>query len=695
MNIFQSRNSLSRCFFRTDLSGQDTSGRDTSVMAAQTSFAAPPTPWSRTLAEPNIHESAYVHVFSNLIGDVRVGENVLIAPGTSVRADEGTPFHIGSRTNLQDGVVVHGLEQGRVEGDDGECYSVWIGNNTSITHMALVHGPAYVGNDCFIGFRSTVFNARVGSGSIVMMHCLIQDVEIPPGKYVPSGSIIIHQQQADRLPDVQQQDQHFATHVIGVNEALRSGYHCAEDTACILPIKNDMPTTYNAKSASSEVVDHVRQLLAQGYRIGTEHANKRQFQNGGWKTCSPINATSESAVLGELQGCLSEHTGEYVRLIGIDPKAKKRVLEKIIQRPDAAPISLSGAASKGSYSSNGHSSNGHSPNGHASHSSPATYNSAPGSSDAGVAAQVSNVINRGGKISVEYANKRQFQTSSWQSGGFLSGSSESAVISALNQFIAAHPGEYVRVVGVDPVAKKRVLELVAQRPNGQSAPIAIHTSASNSMASSSFTAPSASADLSTQIQQLLNQGASIGLEFADPRRYRASSWTSAPIMTGRSSADISNAVSRFVAEHANDYVRMIGVNIRAKTRVAEMIIHRPGAQPASSNTTSHSSSSASHSAPSYGSGHGSSHATVGLTAQSVDQIRQLVRGGNKITLEFADKRRYKINSWQTAGVVSAGNESGAIAEVEKISAQFAGFYVRIIGTDASKRRVLEAVIAKP
>ena len=663
-------------------------------MAAQTSFAAPPTPWSRTLAEPNIHESAYVHVFSNLIGDVRVGENVLIAPGTSVRADEGTPFHIGDRTNLQDGVVVHGLEQGRVEGDDGECYSVWIGNNTSITHMALVHGPAYVGNNCFIGFRSTVFNARVGNGSIVMMHCLIQDVEIPPGKYVPSGSIIIHQQQADRLPDVQPQDQHFAKHVIGVNEALRSGYHCAEDTACILPIKNDMPTTYNAKSASSEVVDHVRQLLAQGYRIGTEHANKRQFQNGGWKTCSPINATSESAVLGELQACLSDHTGEYVRLIGIDPKAKKRVLEKIIQRPDAAPMSFNGAASKGGYSSNGHSSNGHSSNGH---TAPASYNSAPGSSDPGIAAKVGNVINRGGKISVEYANKRQFQTSSWQSGGFLSGSNESAIVHALNQFIAAHPGEYVQVIGVDPVAKKRVLELVAQRPNAPSVPIATHH-ASNSMASSSFTAPSASADLSSQIQQLLNQGASIGLEFADPRRYRASSWTSAPIMTGRSTGDISSTVSRFIAEHASDYVRMIGVDTRAKMRVAEIVIHRPGTPTApahsASYSPSHSSSSASYSAPSASSSH-SSHATSGLTAQSVDQIRQLVRGGHKITVEFADKRRYKINSWQTAGVVSAGNESGAIAEVEKISAQFVGSYIRIIGTDSSKRRVLEAVIQKP
>jgi carbon dioxide concentrating mechanism protein CcmM len=168
------------------------------AMAAQTLSA--PTPWSRTLVEPKIHASAYVHVFSNLIGDVRIGENVLIAPGTSIRADEGTPFYIGQNTNVQDGVVVHGLEKGRVQGDDGEIYSVWIGPNTSIAHMALVHGPAYIGSDCFIGFRSTVFNARIGQGSIVMMHCLVQDVEIPSGKYVPSGSIITTQQQADRLP---------------------------------------------------------------------------------------------------------------------------------------------------------------------------------------------------------------------------------------------------------------------------------------------------------------------------------------------------------------------------------------------------------------------------------------------------------------------------------------------------------------
>jgi carbon dioxide concentrating mechanism protein CcmM len=32
------------------------------------SVAAPPTPWSKNLAEPKIHETAYVHSFSNIIG---------------------------------------------------------------------------------------------------------------------------------------------------------------------------------------------------------------------------------------------------------------------------------------------------------------------------------------------------------------------------------------------------------------------------------------------------------------------------------------------------------------------------------------------------------------------------------------------------------------------------------------------------
>jgi carbon dioxide concentrating mechanism protein CcmM len=84
---------------------------------------------------------------------------------------------------------------------------------------------------------------------------------------------------------------------------------------------------------SKDTVEKVRQLLAQGYKIGTEHADKRRFRTGSWQTCSPIESSRVSEVLDGLEGCMAEHSNEYVRLIGIDPKAKRRVLETIIQQP--------------------------------------------------------------------------------------------------------------------------------------------------------------------------------------------------------------------------------------------------------------------------------------------------------------------------------------------------------------------------
>ncbi|PSB67821.1 carbon dioxide concentrating mechanism protein CcmM, partial [filamentous cyanobacterium CCP1] len=206
--------------------------------------ATSPKPGSKGFTQPKVDQTAHVHSFSEISGDVVIGANALISPGTSIRADEGGSFHIGAGSNVQDGAVIHGLVQGRVVGDDEAPYSVWIGRNAAITHMVLIHGPAYIGNDCFIGFRSTVFNARIGDGCIVMMHTLIQDVAIPPGKFVPSGSIITSQQQADRLPNVKEADQVFVAHIVGANQALRSGYHTAETVARITPIREQLEQTY-------------------------------------------------------------------------------------------------------------------------------------------------------------------------------------------------------------------------------------------------------------------------------------------------------------------------------------------------------------------------------------------------------------------------------------------------------------------
>lgn len=543
------------------------------------SLAAPPTPWSKNLAEPKIDETAYVHSFSNMTGDVRVGSNVLIGPGTSIRADEGSPFYIGESTNVQDGVVIHGLDEGRVIGDDQNEYSVWIGKQTSITHLALIHGPAYVGDNCFIGFRSTVFNARVGDGCIVMMHALIQDVEIPPGKYVPSGAIITTQQQADRLPDVQDPDRQFATHVVGINDALRSGYRCAEDASCLTQVRNEVEKKsqngYSRKAEvntrlSTETVEQVRQLLAQGYKIGTEHADQRRFRTGSWQVCSPIDARQVSDAVAGLEDCMNEHQGEYVRLIGIDPKAKRRVLETLIQRPGDKPSGSSSSSSRSSGST-----------GFSSHRSASPSSNGGGGGE--LANQVRQIISQGCKVGVEYADQRRFRTGSWHSGPSIQTQNAAEAIALVENTLAEHQGEYVRLIGIDSKAKRRVSEEIIQRPDGR----VTTTSASPSNGSTSYASSSLSdrpsstnsSSLSSEdvekIRSLLAQGYKIGTEHADKRRFRTGSWNScAPIESQRES-EVVRALEECMMNHGGEYVRLIGIDTKAKRRVLETIIQRP------------------------------------------------------------------------------------------------------------------------
>lgn len=547
------------------------------------STAAPPTPWSRSLAEAKIHETAFVHSFSNIIGDVSIGANVIVAPGTSIRADEGTPFYIGENTNIQDGVVIHGLEQGRVIGDDHQEYSVWVGKNASITHMALIHGPAYVGDNSFIGFRSTVFNARVGEGCIVMMHALIQDVEIPPGKYVPSGAIITTQQQADRLPDVQEQDEKFAHHVIGINQALRAGYLCAADTKCIAPIRAETAKSYTSNklnvieigrssevasnSLGAETIEQLRYLLNQGYKIGSEHVDQRRFRTGSWTSCKPIEARTVGEAVAALEDCLADHSGEYVRLFGID-SSRRRVLETIIQRPDGVvqgSTSFKAPASQtnGSYNGNG-----------------SSYSNGSGSSRLSVETvqQISQLLANGYRIGTEHVDERRFRTGSWNSCKPIEASSANEVVSALEECIDSHQGEYVRLIGIDPKAKRRVLETIIQRPNGQVTPSSSPRSVvSGSTATATATATSTrlSSEVVDQVRQILTGGYKISIEHVDQRRFRTGSWSSTGVISANSEREAIAAIESALAEFTGEYVRLIGIDPKAKRRVLETIIQRP------------------------------------------------------------------------------------------------------------------------
>jgi carbon dioxide concentrating mechanism protein CcmM len=663
-------------------------------------MAAPPTPWSKNLAEPQIDDSAYVHSFSNLIGDVKVGANVLIAPGTSIRADEGTPFYIGALSNIQDGVVIHGLEQGRVIGDDHQEYSVWIGDKTCITHLALVHGPAYIGNNCFIGFRSTVFNARIGDGCIVMMHALIQDVEIPPGKFVPSGAVITSQQQADRLPDVQGEDREFASDVVQINEALAASYRCAENDARINPIREKIHQqkekvningyqSVSKMNLNAEIVNQVRSLLRQGCSIGVEHANQRRFKTKSWLTCS-LSGTSESQILVELEGLLSEYQGEYVRLIGIDPLVKRRVVEMIIQRPGDTP-------------------------GHPSHVSTTKHTLAHDSSkthlgvtsnasiNGNLATEVRSLIQAGYQIGVEHATPRRYKTKSWLSAPIVDTHSESQALRTLEAYLVDFSGEYVRLIGIDPNAKKRVSETIIQRPEGQarvnssSKDQSSYGSSTTSVGtSSSLASSSLSAEAIAQVRSLLTQGYKIGTEHADQRHFKAKSWqTCAPIESTRENEVIS-ALEGCLRDHRGEYVRLIGIDPKAKRRVLETIIQRPGQNPTVASTSTSATASSYTSSPSSSYTNNGSSGSSSLDAETLTQLRSLLNQGYKIGTEHANKRRFKTKSWQSCSPIDSNREADVIASLQACIKEHQGEYIRMIGIDTqTKRRVLEAIIQRP
>lgn len=671
---------------------------------------AAPSP-SRELAEPQIHPTAYVHSFANVIGEVTVGEGATIAAGTSVRADAGSPFYIGDRSVLQDGAIVHGATGAKVVGDSQQEYAVWIGRNTCISHLALVHGPTYIGDDCFIGFRSTVFNARIGDGCVVMMHALIQDVEVPPGKYVPSGTVVTTQAEAERLPAVRDVDREFARYLLeagSVGEeresSVRSGWNDADRKGDGKDIAVSRDTSVGSMSLNSELNQQVKTLLQQGYRIGVEHANARRFKTKSWLTAGTLSSTRPEGALAELSDIVANHEGEYVRVIGIDPEAKRRVSETIVHRPgEPVPSSNGFSAGASSYrASRSSSSNG---------SSRSRSSVSSGNLDASASEQVRSLLQSGYQIGVERASARRFKTKSWLTVGTLSNSANAA-INELNDILADCAGEYVQLIGIDPSAKRRVVEVIVQRPEGTAAPskaavekvaaVTGNGSVRSSRSSSAASHGILSGETVDLVRSLLAQGCRIGTEHATPRRFKTKSWkTCAPIQATQVDR-VLGELEACVADHEGEYVRLIGIDPNAKRRVTETIIQRPDGNGSSSNGRSTSASSASKgfgaSASSYQAtkNGGSTVTSNKLDRDTLDQIRSLLSQGYRIGTEHATARRFKTQSWQSCAPIDSTQFPQVVDALEACMQEHSGEYVRAIGIDPNaKRRVLETVIQRP
>lgn len=192
------------------------------------------TDFSAKISEPVIGSDTYVHPLAAVIGNVILGNNVMVAPTACVRGDEGQPLYIGNESNIQDGVVIHALEtemNGKpVEKNlmevDGKKYAAYVGNRVSLAHQVQIHGPAVVMDDTFVGMKVLVFKAFIGKNCVIEPGVILMGVKVADGRYVPVGSVIKTQAEADALPvitaDYPLKDMNKG--VLHVNKSLAKGY---------------------------------------------------------------------------------------------------------------------------------------------------------------------------------------------------------------------------------------------------------------------------------------------------------------------------------------------------------------------------------------------------------------------------------------------------------------------------------------
>lgn len=124
---------------------------------------------------PELAEGVFVHESAVVIGDVRIGKDSSVWPGSVIRGDIHR-IRIGDRTSIQDGSVLHVTHDGPFNPGGFPCN---IGNDVTVGHKVMLHG-------CTIQDR-----VLVGMGTLIMDGAVIEsDIIIGGGSLVPPGKVL-------------------------------------------------------------------------------------------------------------------------------------------------------------------------------------------------------------------------------------------------------------------------------------------------------------------------------------------------------------------------------------------------------------------------------------------------------------------------------------------------------------------------
>jgi len=163
---------------------------------------------------PDVARSAYIHPSAMVIGEVTLGKQSSIWPGTVIRADL-SPITIGERTNIQDGCVVH----------SGLRLQVHIGNGVLVGHKAMLHS-CDIEDGALIGMGSIVMDAaKIGEHSIVGAGSLVPKGYVVPPRTVAVGSPcrVIREVTDEEIADIEERCERYinmAKKYVGTGEIL-------------------------------------------------------------------------------------------------------------------------------------------------------------------------------------------------------------------------------------------------------------------------------------------------------------------------------------------------------------------------------------------------------------------------------------------------------------------------------------------
>lgn len=136
---------------------------------------------------PIISRDVFLANNATVIGDVRIGEYSSVWFNAVIRGDVNSII-IGSKVNIQDGVVIHCTYKKT---------TTVIGNNVSIGHNAIIHGCTLEDN-VLIGMGAIIMdgaviqkNSIVAAGSVITKDTLVKSGSIYggiPGKLIKKMS---------------------------------------------------------------------------------------------------------------------------------------------------------------------------------------------------------------------------------------------------------------------------------------------------------------------------------------------------------------------------------------------------------------------------------------------------------------------------------------------------------------------------